>query len=350
MEFSIDLFCPNDRIFIERLLNLIIRTQLTSRLMKIASFILLNFFLFFQLSASEKGENTTYPEGTIDTQELSVTIIGSGNPQYNPERSGPSALVQFGDVKFLVDMGNGTRAHLEELGYTRRNSPDALLLTHHHLDHNEEFIPMVHQKLMASGEFLVAGPAPIKTMTDYVSEFYKEDLSYRMKNKGKVFDADKTNALVKELEGNDSFSYKDVKISYTEVPHSIYTLAYRFDVDGKSIVISGDLSYTPNLPKLAKGADVLVIDCQIIREGAKNRSQGNKSNGKTNNTAHASISDGAKMAAEAGVKTLIVTHLSSATIDEEATKATIAQQFNGNIIIAEDFLTVSADGQVFMLK
>ena len=53
---------------------------------------------------------------------------------------------------------------------------------------------------------------------------------------------------------------------------------------------------------------------------------------------HASIEDGAEMAAEAGVKTLIITHLfTNEAIDEEATKAKIAEQFNVEVIIEEDF-------------
>ena len=317
-----------------------------------------SILLSFQVMAAEKvaeNQGTTdnvvdsqYPHGSLDGIDCSVTIIGSGNPQYNPQRSGPSSLVQFNGLKFLVDMGNGTRAQLETLGLTRRNSPDALLITHHHLDHNEEFIPMVHQKFMIGKEFLIAGPAPIKAMTDYVAEFYKEDLNYRKSNKGQTFDENNTHAEVKELAGENTFTYKGVSISTIEVPHSIYTLAYRFDANGKSIVISGDLSYTENLPKLAKDADILVLDCQIMRVGAKQRKQPTRNT--SGNSAHASLEEGARMAAEAGVKTLIITHLSSAAIDVEGTKAKIAEQFEGEVIIAEDFLTVTTDGKTFLLE
>jgi len=304
-----------------------------------------------ELSPSQSAQNTDdIPTGSTDDTEFSVTIIGSGNPQYNPERSGPSALVQYKGIKFLVDMGNGTRAQLEKLGFVRRKSPDALLITHHHLDHNEEFIPMVHQKFMMSETFLIAGPSPIKEMTNYVAKFYNEDLDYRMKNKGQSFDKNHTKAIVKELKGDTSFVWKDVKISTTEVPHSIYTLAYRFDAGGKSIVISGDLSYTSNLAKLAKDADIMVIDSQIIRKNArKNRpSTTRRNSNKPGNSAHASIEEAARMAADANVKTLIVTHLPNANIDEEATKAKIAEQFSGKILIARDFLSASCNGQIFM--
>lgn len=330
--------------------------------MKRLIFYIISILFVFQSNAKNdfgqtlKEENSQNPEdfplGSINDVEFSVTIIGSGSPQYNPERSGPSALVQYKGVKFLVDMGNGTREQLERLGFTSRNSPDALLITHHHLDHNEEFIPLVHQKFMMSGNFLIAGPAPIKEMTDYVAKFYNEDLDYRKAGKGQTFDEKNINATVKELKGENSFTWRDVRLSTIEVPHSIYTLAYRFDVDGKSIVISGDLTYTPNLSKLAKNADVLVLDSHIIRKNANRNGQANsrRNTSKQGNSAHASTEDAAKMAKEAGVKTLIITHLPNANIDEEATKAKIAEQFKGEVIIAKDFLTVSSDGKTFMLK
>lgn len=306
----------------------------------------------YRAQAQEGLIDKEYVSGSLNDVEFSVTIIGSGTPQYNPDRSSPSALVQYKGLKFLVDMGNGTREQLEKVGFTKRNSPDALLITHHHIDHNEEFMPMVHQKFMMPGEFLIAGPAPIKEMTNYVAKFYSEDLNYRMRSKGQTFNETDINATIKELEGEKSFTWRDVKISTIEVPHSIYTLAYRFDANGNSIVISGDLTYTPNLAKLAKGADVLLIDSQIIRKNANPNRQGNSRRKSSNQgtRAHASIDEAAKMAQEAGVKTMILTHLPNVNIDAAATKAKIAEQFKGKVIIGQDFLTVSSEGKTFMLE
>jgi ribonuclease BN (tRNA processing enzyme) len=308
----------------------------------------LALLLAFRLSALVLSTQKTDPEipsGSFNDVEFSVTILGSGSPQYNPDRSGPSALVQFKGVKFLVDMGNGTRAQLEKAGLTRRNGPDALLITHHHLDHNEEFIPMVHQKFMMTDPYLIAGPAPIAEMTGYVAKFYKDDLNYRLKGAGRTFDENNAQATVKELKGGETFEYKGVTVTTTEVPHSIFTLAYRFDAGGKSIVISGDLTYSPKLSTLAKDADILVIDSQVIHRNA--RPGGAPGNGRP--SAHATIDEAAKMAKEANVKMLIVTHLGKAAIDVEATKARIAEQFKDKIYIADDFLTISTIGQVFSL-
>lgn len=299
------------------------------------------------------GSAQTKNPGDVD---FSVTIIGSGNPQYNPERSQPSALVQYKGTTFLVDMGNGTMAHLEELGLTGRNSPDALFLTHHHIDHNAEFIPMVQTELMYGKEFLIAGPSPIDEMVNYTKEFYKEDLNYRMSGRGKTFDENNTKEVVKVLKGGETFEYKGVKISTIEVPHSIKTIAYRFDADGKSIVVTGDLSYSDQLQKLAKDVDVLVIDGKTASNGNgagrtnQSRPNGNQQNAANESVkAHSSIDEIAKMAAECNAKTMVLTHLSSQPVDEEATSKRYSDLgFKGKIIVAADLLTITPDGDSFI--
>jgi len=317
-------------------------------------------------------ESSQVSENIIDTENLNsatqskdlysddfnVTIIGSGNPQYNPERSSPSAMIQYKGITILIDMGNGTMAHLEELGLTRRKLPDALFLTHHHIDHNAEFIPMVHEELLAGKEFLIAGPSPIDEMTDYTKKFYKEDLAYRLSKTKKVFDENDTKETVKVLNGGESFEYKGIKISTIEVPHSIKTIAYRFDVDGKSIVITGDLSYTDQLQQLAKDVDVMVIDGKTASNKNGNESKNSAGRTETQNklkdkssSAHATINEIAKMAIECNAKTMVLTHLGSQKVDDKDTEELYSSLgFKGKVIIASDFLSVNPEGESYILK
>jgi predicted outer membrane repeat protein len=303
---------------------------------------------FVSTSANEKRRTSSAKSKTLDDLEFSVTIIGSSSPVYNPERSQPSALVQYKGVKFLVDMGNGTQTQLQKLGLTGKNSPDVLLLTHHHIDHNDEFISMLHSKFMMRNEFLVAGPAPIDEMTKYAAKFYAEDLNYRMSSRGKTFDENNTNAVVKVLNGGESFEYKGVKISTLEVPHSIKTIAYRFDAGGQSIVITGDLMYTSNLQSLAKDADIMVIDGKTVSNGNNGTRQKTNTN---SGSAHASIEELAKMAVESNPKTMVLTHLGTQPADADATsKGYAGLGYQGKVVIAADFLTITPDGDTFMLE
>lgn len=70
-----------------------------------------------------------------------------------------------------------------------------------------------------------------------------------------------TNVNIKDFtEDKYSFELDGVKITSIPVPHTIPTYAYRFDANGQSVVVSGDLTYTKNFVTFAKDADILVID------------------------------------------------------------------------------------------
>jgi ribonuclease BN (tRNA processing enzyme) len=311
------------------------------------------------VEAGEKEYKPSAPTPAPGNDRFYVTILGSGSPEYNPGRTQPSVLVHCNGLMFLVDMGNGTMTHLEKLGFTGRNAPDALFLTHHHIDHNAEFIPMVHAELLSGKEFLIAGPSPVDEITNYAKIFYKEDLNYRMSGRGKMFNENNTNETVMVLKGGERFDYKGVMISTLEVPHSIKTIAYRFEANGKSIVITGDLNYTDQLPKLAKDADILVIDGkaapdndgsgmvnQMGMPGQRPQNGSQQNTGNKSIPAHASLNEVAKMAAECNPKILVLTHLGNQPANEEATAKRYAEMgFKGKLIIASDLLSVTPDGE-----
>ena len=72
---------------------------------------------------------------------------------------------------------------------------------------------------------------------------------------------------VRELTGSNEFDLGGMRVKTAEMTHSMYDLAYRFDVEGKSVVVSGDTAFDPRLIALAEGADVLVIDANPWADG-----------------------------------------------------------------------------------
>src|SRR5207244_11724600 len=58
----------------------------------------------------------------------------------------------------------------------------------------------------------------------------------------------------------------DVKVTSCRVRHPPITqsYAYRFDAKDRSVVISGDTAYAPELAEFAKGADVLVHEIMYL--------------------------------------------------------------------------------------
>ena len=277
---------------------------------------------------------------------FSVITVGTGSPQYDKDRSGPCAVVQLDGRCYLVDMGNGTQARLSEAGIGWRQF-DALLFTHHHLDHDEEFVPVfIHTQLMG-GRPTIAGPPGTSNYVEFIRRFYAEDMAYRLQRQNRTA-ADLGKPVVRDLTGGEKFMLGRAKVTTAKVNHTIYTIAYRFDVDGKSIVISGDLSYSDSLVELARGADVLVIDsgASPVRTG-----QGERAGGGTGRPmgagdathAHSSRQEVCEMAQKAGVKKLVLTHIAPGEVDEEATKKAIGEIFKGEVIVGHDLLEVTPD-------
>lgn len=294
-------------------------------------FTLILLFLSTQLFAQEKSN------------QLTATIIGSGSPKYNTERSGPSVLITYKNTQILVDMGNGTQANLQK-NNTKIKDIEGFLFTHHHLDHNEEFAPIFIQSLLSGNKTLIAGPKQTTSIIDNILENYEEDITYRLAKSDRTLKEAITNVTAKNLTGDTAFYIGDIKVTYTAVNHTIATLAYRFEVADQSIVISGDLTYSKSLPILAKNADYLIMDSGGAIEMGKQRniSKNNKSR-KTTQKAHVNLNESALMAKEAHVKNLVLTHFNFTNVDEIATTAEIRKNYTGNILYAKDLLVLAAD-------
>jgi ribonuclease BN (tRNA processing enzyme) len=296
------------------------------------------------LSILASPSGLTAQQAAATPTALRATILGSGSPQYNPSRAGPAVLIRMGDTQILVDAGNGVQGRLEE-ARVRIGNLDGLFFTHHHLDHNEEFIPVFIRALLGGNRFQVSGPAPMSTMVRTTMEHYREDIIYRLGRRGGTIDSVKDNFSVTELKGGETFTLGGITIKTTPVNHTIETLAYRFDSGGTSIVISGDLTYSASLSQLARGADWLIIDSGgVIKVGETARpAQPQRQNGGRagRNRAHVTLDETARMANEAGVKGIVLTHFTPGEVDEAATIAELRKIYSGKILFGADLMELS---------
>ena len=287
------------------------------------------------------------PTTTFQPQgDFSVILTGTGCPAYNPNRAGPSALVHHKGDYALVDMGTGTRDRLRELGLALHDI-GTMIFTHHHLDHNEEYIPLAVNAWLQGRRYVhLVGPPKTKDLHDFLVSFYERDLKYRAKLTKSSPDGMFANVDITVLEGDNTLAINDVEIVTTAVPHTVYTLAYRFNADGKSIVVSGDLSYSENLVRLARDADVLVMDSggvikKVPAGGRPMRPPPPiEMNGQTVR-AHSTLEEVATMAAKANVKKMALTHFTPGEVDTEATQREMGKIYGGEIIFGQDLMEVT---------
>jgi len=277
--------------------------------------------------------------------QLTATIIGSGSPMFNENRASASVLVSGGDTHILVDMGNGTQANLHKLGFDSRNLT-GLFITHHHLDHNEEFVPMLITSLLGRNDFTIVGPPNTAKFTETNMGLYQEDISYRLSKTQRTLAERQQAFTVTDLKGGESFKVGDIAIATMEVPHTIHTVAYRFDYSGESIVITGDLTYAEGLPAFAKDVDYMIIDSggMVMKDGRQKKGgkgSGKKPGNKSTEHAHLNLDDSSSMAKQANVKNLVYTHFNSTVVDTVASLKEINKNYTGNVIFGEDLMVLN---------
>src|SRR6185312_14870350 len=68
------------------------------------------------------------------SDEMHVTLLGTGTPFPDPERFGSAILVETAGKKFLFDCGRGVVIRLAQIGVDPKEIND-LFLTHLHSDH-----------------------------------------------------------------------------------------------------------------------------------------------------------------------------------------------------------------------
>ncbi len=294
-----------------------------------------SFMTATQLEAADppkKTESNKNPKKPV--KGFKITTLGTGSPAITPHRMGPATLVQFKDKNFLVDVGQSCTASLVKNGIPL-NKVTNVLFTHHHADHNFDYMTLAiggwngpHGRRKLN----LIGPKRTKQLHEMMLSFFKKDLQYRM-DYGFPEEGLTKNITIKELKGDNVLTLDGVKITTTEVPHTAYTLAYRFDAKGQSVVVSGDLTYSKKLIKLAKDTDILVIDTHLVEDFIKTLPPAALKNMKK---AHATVTDVAKMGVESGAKKLILTHLPPVPFNEDKLKNDVAKIYKGDVEVAKD--------------
>jgi ribonuclease BN (tRNA processing enzyme) len=138
-----------------------------------------------------------------------------------------------------------------------------------------------------------------------------------------------------------------VRVTSALVDHPPVTpaFAYRFDTPERSIVISGDTRPSPALVALARGADVLVHEA--LFPGAVDRLVANVPNAPRLRQSilshHTSAEDAGRIAAEAGVKVLVLSHLipvEDPLVGEGDWIAAASTHFGGRVVVGRDLMEV----------
>jgi ribonuclease BN (tRNA processing enzyme) len=277
-----------------------------------------------------------------------IVLLGTkGGPNLGKLRSNPSTLILINDIPYLIDCGYGASRQLIAAGISLSRLR-YVFITHHHSDHNLDYGPLLYNAWIAAQQTHIDayGPPGLRKLTDDFLEYQKFDIDTRIVDEGyanpqkmmTIHEFDKPGLVMQN---------NDVKVTSCRVRHPPITqsYAYRFDSKDRSIVISGDTAYAPELAEFAKGADVLVHEVMYlpgIEKLLKNAPNAMRLREHLI-AAHTSTEDVGRIAAQAGVKTLVLTHFvpgDDPTITDEQWTEGVRKNFKGRIIVGKDLMEV----------
>lgn len=192
--------------------------------------------------------------------EIRVTLLGTGTPRPLMDRFGPSILVEAGSEKLIFDVGRGAMQRLLQLGVSYADVT-GVLLTHLHSDHTVGLPDLWLTGWLISRRATPTplwGPTGTTHMAKSLESAYIFDRDIRVRD-------DKVPAAGGHLDAHDIgerivFERNGVKVTSFLVDHGVVrpALGYRVDAGGRSVVLSGDTRYSPNLISHAKGVDLLI--------------------------------------------------------------------------------------------
>jgi ribonuclease BN (tRNA processing enzyme) len=289
--------------------------------------------------------------GVLGQQKKKTRLIllgTKGGPRVGEAgRSNPATLILINDVPYLVDCGYGTTKQLLLAGVAV-NRVRYVFITHHHSDHNLEYGPLFYNAWAVGLPIKIDGygPTGLKKMADDFFSYQKFDIDTRMVDEGRAdprtmltsHEFDKPGVILE----NDEVKVSTCKVRHPPIEQAY---AYRFDARDRSIVISGDTAYSPELAQFAKGADVLVhevmylpaIDALVRRLPEAKRLREHLLG------SHTLPGDVGKIATQAGVKTLVLSHFvpgDDRSITDEQWSADVRKEFKGQIIVGRDLMEI----------
>ena len=302
--------------------------------------------------------------GSGELTDLQVIFLGTGGSIPTPQRGLSAIAIKRKDELLMFDCGEGTQRQMIQVGvgFHRKTK---IFITHMHGDHVLGLAGLLQTMslLDRTKKLEIYGPQGIKAFVEAINQTVRFTLTFSVE--------------VSEVEAGLVCEEKEYEVHAVQPNHITPALAYalaekprpgRFRIEkakelgvpegplwsklqggssvklpngkivkpemvlgsprpGRKFVYTGDASPSENLVKLAEGADLLIheatFDDELLERACED--------------GHSTPSQAAKTAKEAGVKRLVLTHISARYKDAKILLEQATKIFS-NTDLAEDFL------------
>ena len=307
------------------------------------------------------GQSTAAPLGI-----KLVTLGTHGGPVPDKDRAQSSNLLVINGTLYLIDAGDGVVRRIAQAGYSFLK-PRKVFITHDHSDHTLGLaVLLIDQWEQAPRDVTdVYGPPGTEAFVRGVQQLGAVNAEIR-------YSEGKAASMAASVHAHDIATgevYRDSNVTVTAVENTHFEIrrgdpgygkyksyAYRFQTPTGSIVFTGDTGHSDAVTALAKGADVLVSEIASPQEIVAQMTANGIWQGKTPQEQdgfvkhmreeHLTSDDVANMATKAGVKNVVLSHLSGWTpgnqIDDFARFGDqVRKSFAGHVFVAKDLMVLT---------
>lgn len=221
-----------------------------------------------------------YVPGTedLETGELRVTILGSGNPWVTKAQAAGSVLIEVGNIErdvLVFDLGSGSLANFSGL-QVPVTSVNKVFFSHLHADHIADYVTLMGSYVKAGRIDPVevwggASDVPERGTAAFVDAIQKA-LAWDFASVAGLLPQASTGsmALATEVPYDRSeviYERNGVAITSFPVIHGLNgAVGFRIDYAGQSVVFSGDTLPSKTVVEAAAGCDLLIHETFLPAE------------------------------------------------------------------------------------
>jgi ribonuclease Z len=267
-------------------------------------------------------------------QDTRVILLGTGTPNPEPERMGPAVAIVSGAHVYLVDCGPGVVRRAAQAGIGMQQLT-RVFITHLHSDHTAGYPDLILTPPNSdrADPLEAFGPPGLRAMTAFILKAWSEDLAIRLHGT-QPHNARAFVVSAHEVRPGEVYRDETIRVKAFAVPHgaSKYAYGYRFEAADKTVVVSGDTTYSEALIGAAKGADILVHEV-YSQKGWEGRTPEWR---KYHAAYHTSAPDLGRLAAQVRPRKLVLYHLLPMGQSPEEVLSEIRQNYSGEVIYGKD--------------
>ena len=246
------------------------------------------------------------PSGYAGAMQL--TVLGANGIYPTTGRPASGYLVSDGETSLWMDAGPGT--YLALCNELDPMEIDAVFLSHRHADHCSDIFALYHRAAYGPGR---RGRIPVicpEGLAETLAEFLQRPAAL-----------DTTFEFITAGDG-DSIRLGSMDVSMVRTNHPPPTLAPRISVGGRSVIYTADTGPSEAVTRHAAGSDLLLAEATMTGP----RGPGSRPH-------HMTGAEAGSMAATAGVRRLVLTHI-PAHEDPARVLAEAESEFDGRVALA----------------